>query len=410
MDGNKRMKVAHVTLRTNQGKTHWHGKRVLATLSGMNHTLLARTFSFVAVSLAILSAAPAWSENGLPVGEATSFSVQEREGYTHVHVETPWPGADSGFEYALVDRNRDDHGAEHVPDGMTVIRTPVERVVTMSTTFVAGFEALDELDRIVGHEDPDLLYSEAARARADDGDIAAVAAGGEPDLEVLVDLEPDVVMVNQYDPADDTVDRIEEAGITALVSGDWTEQSPVGRMEWIYLTGLLTGKTDRAAEFVEETASRYERLASTVSGVDERPKVLINGPFEGSWAVPRADAYSARFIEDAGGDYPWSNESGDGSLFLDTEAVFDRAGDADLWINPGQWRSLDDIADERLLEFEPVASGEVYNNNRRISETGGIDYFESGQIRPDDILADLISIFHPELLPDHQRVYYHRLD
>ena len=376
----------------------------------MKRPMVARITSFVAVAIAIMSAAPAWSVNELPVGEASSFSIQERDGYIHLHVETPWPGADTGFEYALVNRTRDDHGAEHVPNGMTVITTPVDRVVTMSTTFVAGFEALGELDRIVGHDNPDFLYSEAARARAGDGNIAAVAPGGETDLEVLVDLEPDLVMVNQYNPADDTVDRIEEAGLTALISGDWTEQSPVGRMEWIYLTGLLTGKAERAGEYVEETASRYERLAASVSDVDERPEVLINGPFQGSWAVPRAGAYSARFIEDAGGDYPWSHKSGNGSLFLDVEAVFDRAGDADLWINPGQWQSLDDIADERLFEFEPVATGNVYNNNRRVSETGGIDYFESGQIRPDAILADLISIFHPKLLPDHQRVYYHRLE
>ncbi len=375
----------------------------------MRHSIGLRIV-FCTLVLTLLCAAPALSESGLPAGEASGFEVSEENGYIRVKVVTPWPGAGTTFEYALVDRYRDSHSEEQVPDGLTVIRTPVERVVTMSTTFVAGFEALDELDRIVGHDNPAFLYSESARTRASDGDIVAVAPGNEIDMEVLIDLEPDLVMVNQYDPADDTVERIEEAGLTALVSGDWTEQSPVGRMEWIYLTGLLTGNAERAAEYVGENASRYERLAASVADVAERPEVLINGPFQGTWAVPEADAYSARFIEDAGGAYPWRDTPGSGSLFLDVEAVFDRAGDADIWINPGQWQSLDDIADERLFEFTPVTEGRVYNNNKRISETGGMDYFESGQIRPDDILADLISIFHPELRPDHERVYYHRLD
>ncbi len=382
---------------------------LFATLACMERSITYRILSYTLI-LAVFVVAPVWPDSDLPVGEASSLSVSEHDGYIHVEVLTPWPGADTTFEYALVDRTRDDHNEEQVPEGLSVIRTPVERVVTMSTTFVAGFEELGELDRIVGHDNPDFLYSEAARRRASAGDLAAVAPGNEIDLEVLIDLQPDLVMVNQYDPADDTVDRIEEAGLTVLVSGDWTEHSPVGRMEWIYLTGLLTGTAERAAEYAGETAARYEHLADSVSDVDYRPEVLINGPFQGTWAVPEADAYSARFIEDAGGDYPWSDESGTGSLFLDVEAVFDRAGNADIWINPGQWQSLDDIADERLFEFEPVNAGRVYNNNRRISESGGIDYFESGQIRPDDILADLISIFHPDTRPDHELIYYQRLD
>ena len=40
---------------------------------------------------------------------------------------------------------------------------------------------------------------------------------------------------------------------------------------------------------------------------------------------------------------------------------------------------------------------------------GGNDYYESAVAQPDAVLADLIAIFHPALLPDHEFVYYQRL-
>ncbi|BAL99694.1 MAG: hypothetical protein KatS3mg049_2263 [Caldilinea sp.] len=52
----------------------------------------------------------------------------------------------------------------------------------------------------------------------------------------------------------------------------------------------------------------------------------------------------------------------------------------------------------------------MYNNNARLNEYGGNDYWEGGLANPDVVLADLIKIFHPELLPDHELVYYRKLD
>lgn len=52
----------------------------------------------------------------------------------------------------------------------------------------------------------------------------------------------------------------------------------------------------------------------------------------------------------------------------------------------------------------------MYNNNARITEAGGNDYYESGAAHPDVILADLIQIFHPGLLPEHKLYYFKQLE
>ena len=84
---------------------------------------------------------------------------------------------------------------------------------------------------------------------------------------------------------------------------------------------------------------------------------------------------------------------------------------ADVWINPGAAGSLDDIRqlDARFGDLEVLKSGYVYNNNARTNSSGGNDYWESGTVRPDLVLADLIRIFHPDLLTDHRFVYYRQL-
>jgi iron complex transport system substrate-binding protein len=97
---------------------------------------------------------------------------------------------------------------------------------------------------------------------------------------------------------------------------------------------------------------------------------------------------------------------------LNIESVYERAADADIWINPGMWESLEEALaeDERFALFEAFQNGKVYNNNRRANKHGGSSYWETGVANPHVVLADLIKIFHPELLPEHEFVYYYRLE
>ena len=44
-----------------------------------------------------------------------------------------------------------------------------------------------------------------------------------------------------------------------------------------------------------------------------------------------------------------------------------------------------------------------------MNATGGSDYFETAVVRPDLVLADLVSVLHPEVLPNHQTFWYRRI-
>ncbi|UZJ40181.1 hypothetical protein OO006_07285 [Prosthecochloris sp. SCSIO W1101] len=86
---------------------------------------------------------------------------------------------------------------------------------------------------------------------------------------------------------------------------------------------------------------------------------------------------------------------------------------ADFWVNTHfRVTDLDGLLeiDERYRLFSSVKKGMVYNNNNYRFENGRNRFWDSGMVEPHVLLADLITIFHPEVLPDHTLKYYRRLE
>ena len=52
-------------------------------------------------------------------------------------------------------------------------------------------------------------------------------------------------------------------------------------------------------------------------------------------------------------------------------------------------------------DFAPFKNRRIYCSN-----TSESAYYENISIHPDRILADLVHIFHPELMPDHKPMCY----
>ena len=134
--------------------------------------------------------------------------------------------------------------------------------------------------------------------------------------------------------------------------------------------------------------------------------------FKGTWYVPGCQSYLAQYLADAGAELLCVGNSF-GSIPSSFENIFERAATADYWLNVSQsWQNLQDVIreDSRYSDFKAVQKGNVYNNNARLNKNGGNDYWEGGISNPDLILADLINIFHSELLPNHQLFFYQKLN
>jgi iron complex transport system substrate-binding protein len=282
----------------------------------------------------------------------------------------------------------------------------------MSTTYLSHLAELGLLDRLVGLDNPQFVHTPAVVEMIEAGELATVRSGTEINVERILALDPSLVMTyGMGTPADDVHPQLIAAGVPVAINAEYVEPTPLGRAEWIKFTAAFFNEEAVAEEFFAEVATRYEDLAARASASEERPTLLVNAPFQGTWYMPGGNSFLAQFFADAGADYLWADDDTQVSLQLSFETVFAEAANADIWVHPGAATSLDELLamDERFANFAAFQQGAVYNNTKRLNENGGNDYWESGMINPHLILADQIAIFHPDLLPDHELYYYQRL-
>jgi iron complex transport system substrate-binding protein len=346
--------------------------------------------------------------SALEIRYARGFQVEPHAGGTLVTVTAPWQDDRRRYRYLLVPRGQTQPPA--APEAQ-VVPVPVRRVVALSTTHLAYLDAAGLTDRLVGLSNFQHVNSPAVRQRIDSGALAEVGNFSHMRLELLLDLAPDIILTPASGSPYDVHPKLLEAGLAPVLVLDHLEAHPLGRCEWIKFLALLFDTREHAERLFREIEARYRRLAARAADPARRPTVITNTPYRGQWWVSGGNSYVARLIRDAGGDYLWSDLAGVGSHPMDVEAVFDRALKADIWINTGVWKSIDDAldADPRFGAVQALERRRLFNNNKRLNRWGGNDYWESGILRPDVVLADLIAILHPELLPDHELVYYRRL-
>lgn len=340
------------------------------------------------------------------VDYAQNFTVDY---FNHYKVVTlvPWVGAEESVTYLLVQC-----GTPTPQDVQAdaIVTLPVQRVVSLSTTFLPHIVEQGMLERLVGVDTLAFTQTEAVLERSED--IAEVGSGFAGfNLEVLLDIEPDVIFGQQFFAGDTSFDPLTEAGLQLILNSDFADTSPLAAAEWGKYLALYFNTEAAATQAFNDVETSYTDLAALVADVETRPTVIAGTPFQGDWFVAASDSTIAQLIADAGADYAFSDLEGT-SVQISFEEVFDRAGDAAYWVNLNQtWLSIDEMLadDERYQQFAAFDNDNIWNNNLAQNAAGGNQYFELGFVNPHLILADLIAIFHPELLPDHSFTFYRQL-
>ncbi len=340
---------------------------------------------------------------------ARGFTLEEVEGITKLTVFNPWEKAnDISFDYYLVNREKENPSSLA---GKRVIKTPVKRVICLSTTHLAFLDVLDENDAVVGISGSRYISNPEIRQRMELGKVPDVGYGQNLNYELMVNLKPDLVMV--YGIGSEVTSytgKLEELGIPVVMVAEYLEESPLGKAEWVKFIGALFEKKQKAAEYFQKIENEYNRLKTLVSDKHEMPEVLVGSPYKDAWWVPGGNSYLANLIADAGGNYIGRNNSSHESYVISFENALAWGVRADFWINMGNLSSKKEIlaADQRFENFAVFNNGKLYNNINRLSNHGGNDFWESGTVNPHLILRDLISIFHPGLI-DEELVYYREI-
>lgn len=240
----------------------------------------------------------------------------------------------------------------------------------------------------------------------------------DPDGKPLVDVLVNTISfaMGDVNPDGATLSTWSAAGLEAL-NASWREATPLGRAEWLKYTALFYNVEAQAEEIYTDIVTQYDAATELAAGVpqDERPVVLWNrfSPFTEAWTIPGAETYAGHLVLDAGGQIALGELAPTENAPVSFEVIVDGALDTDIWVtNATGMTTFEDLlaADPRFGDFAAAQNGAVWNNTLDLNENGGNNYFELGVTNPHLILQDLVAIFHPDLLPDHEFNFYMPLE
>lgn len=341
----------------------------------------------------------------VPLKYATGFEIEKHSDHTLIKIINPWPGSDKTYTYVLTEENL-------ISNRFTafdaVINTPLSSVVVTSTTHIPSLEMLEVENSLVGFPNLAYISSKKTRQRIAQNKIKELGRNEAINTEVLIELSPDAVVSFAIDDDNKSLEIIKKTGIPVLINADWTETHPLGKAEWIKFFGVLYGKEKEADSIFNSIERNYLAAKESAKKTTIKPTVLSGAMYKDVWYLPQGNSWAAQFIDDANGDYIWSDSEGTGSLSLNIESVLDQGQHAEYWIGPGQFTSKKQMLENASVYglFDAFKSDKVFSFTNKKGATGGVLYYELAPNRPDIVLKDIIKILHPELLPDHELFFF----
>ena len=343
---------------------------------------------------------------------AKGFSVTHFKNYKILEIKNPWPKSEQSYRYVLINKENAAKTTFMRDEFDGFITNPIERIVVTSTTHIPGLELLNEENTLIGFPGTKYISSEKVRARIDNKSIRELGKNEGINTEVLLELNPDLVVGFGIDGNNGSLDLIERAGIPVIFNGDWVEESPLAKAEWVKFFGALYNKEKEADSIFNRIETEYLNAKKLTENLESKPTILSGAMHNDIWYLPNGTSTEAQLLRDANTNYLWNDSKGTGSLQLNFESVFMKAQDADIWLSPSNYSSFEKLknASAHNAEFKAFKNKNIYTTNNTTGATGGVLYFELGMSRPDLVLKDLIKICHPELLTDYNLFFFKPLE
>lgn len=329
-----------------------------------------------------------------PLQYAEYLHIVEYDGFTKVDIRNPWDTLRTLHTYLLVDSHQS--LPSHMPRG-TVVRTPLSNALVYSSVHLSLLQQLDAAQCVGGICDVQYFNMlPQVKQAVLQGEITDCGSSMAPDVERIIDLHPDAIFLSPFENSGG-YGAIEKLGMPLIECADYMETSPLGRAEWMRFYGRLVGKAAKADSLFALVEKNYHALTERASQTESRLKVIPDLKTGSTWYMPGGKSYVAGLYRDACVEYAFADDEHSGSVPLSFEAVFDKVGDADVWLfryNREQDMTYAELANEFVgyTGLKAYKTGNVYACN-----TAKVAYYEEIPFRPDYLLADLIQLFHPEI-------------
>ena len=343
------------------------------------------------------------------ITHAKGFDIVEEKGNKKLIIKSAYQNATEDATYPL---------SKKIPSTalantkLNTIQIPVKNIVVTSTTHIPMVELLQSENAIVGFPHEQYVSSERTRKLLDAGKIAEIGKENSLNTEILLDLQPELVVGYSVTSPDKSLTTLEKAGINVIYNGDWLEETPLGKAEWIKFFGVLFDKEKQADSIFKAIETNYVNAKKTALLGLQKPTVLSGAIMSKDiWNLPAGESFVAQFLKDANLTYLWKDTKGKGSLSLSFESVFDKGANADIWIAPGYFTSKKQLLESNALyaKFKAFQDDNIYTPTTKKGKSGGVLYYELATTRPDLVLKDLIKITNPALLPDYELVFFEKM-
>lgn len=273
--------------------------------------------------------------------------------------------------------------------------TPLDRIAVLSTTHLPFISALDRVDRVVAATNVGRIRDAATLERIAQGAVREIATADGIDHEQLLLAKAQAVFDYPFGQAAHRVTSPDQLFIPVT---EYLEEHPLGRAEWIRFFGVLLDAEQRADGLYATIEERYARASAFAANRTDRPRVFFGSAWQGQWHIPPGNSYMAHLLNDAGGDYCFSDRTSSGNIAIDLETVITEARAADRFgiiLEHGGELHRIDIAcgDERIVALPVMRSGAFYFDSERS------DIFGQALLEPDVILEELNCFFYPGKCP-----------
>ncbi|SDU04600.1 iron complex transport system substrate-binding protein [Polaribacter sp. Hel1_33_78] len=339
---------------------------------------------------------------------ANGFDIITKNGIKKLIIKSPYQNSKDVFEYQIKNKTV----SKNINKNNLIIEVPITKIVVTSTTHIPMVELLNEEATVIGFPYSKYVSSEKTRQLIDSGNITEIGKENSLNTEILLDLEPEIVVGYSVSSADKSLTTIKKAGINVIYNGDWLEETPLGRAEWIKFFGVLFNKEKQADSIFKIIETNYLEAKKIALTAIKKPTILSGAIMSKDiWNLPAGDSFVAQFLKDANLDYLWKNSKGKGSLSLSFESVFDKGVNADFWIAPGYFSTKEQLLNSNQIytKFKAFENGNIYTPSTKKGTTGGVIYYELAPTRPDLVLKDIIKITNTDLLPDYKMTFFQKM-
>jgi hypothetical protein len=169
--------------------------------------------------------------------------------------------------------------------------------------------------------------------------------------------------------------------ITFFVDLSHLEEHPLGRLEWLYLYGILVGKVEQAKILIETKKAKYEKwIKKEKSGC-----VILGSFYKGHWSAPGIKGLTAKMWSDGGMIYGAGLPGERNHYQLNMEEAYKVFKNCTIWFLPEE---VDSKKDYFLKNFQLKS----WSDKTLLTVKNARSYWARSPWYPEEFLQDIVSL------------------